>query len=159
MQALLSTLSRKASVTGRKNLLVVAELCLRFIIPLGEWFQRHCTPVWLNGAREAKVCSGALQGAFAPLVSYRNNFSSTKDWNSRLQWSVKGRPQSHQICFRQNIRAKCMHTHAHTKLSSFLNVVASTCIFRGQSTPFTLTNYTLVHQTWQGLKNLPVTYF
>lgn len=36
MQVLLSTLSRKASVTGRKKLLVVAELCLMFIISLGE---------------------------------------------------------------------------------------------------------------------------
>lgn len=30
-------------------------------------------------ARKAVVCNGALQGAFAPLESYRNNFSSAQD--------------------------------------------------------------------------------
>jgi len=59
MQALLSMLSRKAPVIGRKkNLLVVAELCLRFITSLGEQLQRHCTLLWLNGLGKPKSATG-----------------------------------------------------------------------------------------------------
>lgn len=79
MQVLLSTLSRKASVTGRKK---PAGSCRTVFdvhhIPWGV------TPEALHAAvakwaRKAKVCNRALQGAFAPLESCRNNFSSAKD--------------------------------------------------------------------------------
>lgn len=66
MEVLLSTLSRKACVLGRKKLLVVAEVHLTFTISLGERLQRHCTPVQLNGLGKHWSSAGSIHSAGEP---------------------------------------------------------------------------------------------
>ena len=79
MHVLLSTLSRKASVPGRKKTTGSCRTVFEVHhIPWGATPEALHTSM-AKWSRKAKVCNGALQGAFAPPESYRNNFSSAKD--------------------------------------------------------------------------------